>query len=105
MPTSASFEVGDFVTCVNRAGNGAGEGVIWRVSKIKKEQLLIVPAWAVTGPSVLRSKWIHPSRVLKFGLPEFGRRIQELTELAEVHLKEKAGAYDVEEEKDSAQAG
>jgi len=48
------YKVDDVVTVVH--SNGSGEGILWKVTKVKGLMLTIQPVFTVTGPSVLHVK-------------------------------------------------
>lgn len=55
------FKIGDYVTDIK--SNGTGEGVIWRVEKIKDRRMKIVPYLCMTVKSCLRGKWVSSYKV------------------------------------------
>lgn len=61
---SNPYKVGDVISCVH--GNGAGEGVLWSVIKVKAMCIWIDPVFCVTGDSVLRRKKVSWHSVTKW---------------------------------------
>lgn len=88
---SNPYRSGDIVSAVNRAGNGAGEGVLWRVTKVQSVWVWIKPVYSVTGPSVLRPKKVQYHELSLFGMVELGLAFQEFHELIQNHFRTKSG--------------
>lgn len=63
-------EIGEFVTHVH--WNGAREGVIWQVLAHKGSKVRIDPIFTVTGPSILKAKWVHYSEIELIDLVTLG---------------------------------
>lgn len=67
-PQKNPYKVGDIVTVVHF--NGSGEGILWRVVRVKGSYLKLQPTYTVTGPSVLREKRVQYHAVSPVDLVE-----------------------------------
>ena len=53
-PQKNPYHTGNVVTMVHF--NGSGEGVLWRVKRVRGVYLKLEPLFTVTGPSILKEK-------------------------------------------------
>lgn len=94
------FKVGDFVTCDN--GHGAGEGVIWRIVKLKPRKnpaygrkiyasARIAPVWTATGPSYRKPTTEFMSRIKKLDIVGLGMLRMQLDDLCKAAVAHEAG--------------
>lgn len=78
-PQENPYKPGDWVTMAQ--GNGAGEGILWRVNKVDGSWIKIEPAWAVTGRSVLRPKRVQYFQVDAADIVQLGSAFQQLSNI------------------------
>jgi hypothetical protein len=97
------WRIGDIVALVPRegSGNGSGDGILWRVIKVKNLKpwnglpsaaLRVEPCWCATGNTSLRAKSIHNNEVYqRIDFVRLGELRVQLDELCREALKREAG--------------
>ena len=106
----STWKVGEIVALVPRDGssNGAGDGILWRVTKLvhnltfpgssslqgvpRVDQVRVEPVWTATGSTSLRSKTVRTAEIRqRIGFARLGELRMQLDELCREALKLEAG--------------
>jgi hypothetical protein len=100
-----TYKVGDIVALVSceGSGNGAGEGILWRVTKVTIignnqsnyqvwQKLRVEPCWCATGCCSLRPKTVYNTHIRqRLDFLRLGELRMQLDDLCRTALAHEAG--------------
>jgi hypothetical protein len=81
--------VGHVVTCIK--WNATGEGILWAVTKVKGAQVRIEPLLTLTGPSVLKPKWVDYDECRAADILQLGSAYAQLGNLIQDIVRYRSG--------------
>lgn len=90
------YKPGDLCTMTHH--NGAGEGILWQVIAVKGAFIRIKPAFAITGPSVLRAKRVEYHAVQGINLVQLCELRHQFDEFIQSIVKQRSTSETVEAE-------